>query len=149
MPQQNPVRFAGDALKRVVGPLTDIIGPITELLNPTEPSMLQKAVNAGVVGGTEMMFTAGSRGLNAIPQVLDYSREFTPNAPPAVRDTQDCAGLFNTENLTREMATRLVSGRPSDYVQSGKAQRALEACRRNSRRRTEKFGGMPTLIMPR
>jgi hypothetical protein len=149
MPQQNPVRFAGDALRRVVGPLTDIIGPVTELLNPAEPSMLQKAVNAGVVGGTEMMFTAGSRGLNAIPQVLDYSREFTPNAPPVVRDTQDCASLFNTENLTRDIATRLVSGRPSDYVESGKAQKALEACRRNSRRRTEKFGGMPTLIMPR
>lgn len=145
----DPIRFAGTALNRVLAPLTDAVVPITELLNPTERSLLQKAVNAGVVGGTEMLFTAGSRGLSAVPQVIDYSREFTPKAPQIVRDTQDCAGLYNTENYSRELATRAVSGRPSDYFASGKAQRALEACKRNSRRRTEQFGGLPTLIMPR
>jgi len=145
----NPIRMAGQAIGRVVAPLTDAIVPVTELLNPAERSLLQRAVNAGVVGGTEMLFTAGSRGLSAIPQVIDYSREFTPNAPQVIRDTQDCAGLYNTENYSRELATRVASGRPSDYFASGKAQRALEACRKHNRRRTEKFGGLPTLIMPR
>jgi len=102
----NPIRYAGTALNRVLAPLTDAVVPITELLNPTERSWLQKAVNAGVVGGTEMLFTAGSRGLSAIPQVIDYSREFTPNAPQEIRDTQDCAGLYNTENYSREFGNK-------------------------------------------
>lgn len=100
------VPFLGDAL--AVG---------AELANPQEPDLIQRAINAAVVGGGGMATSAVTGGLDAVPQFVQLANEYTGGAigPQKLRQMQACAPALNAEEHLRELSTRAGSGRGSGF----------------------------------
>lgn len=101
----NPLgRFMSGAV-RAVPVVGDFMGAAAELVNPEEPSMVQRAKNALVVGGAGLGVSAATGGLDAVPQIVDLVTEYTGIKGPAkLQQMQRCARMANPDQHLREVA---------------------------------------------
>jgi len=123
-------RFAGQRLGflEALPVIGDAIAVATELANP-KASPEQRFVNAGIVGGGGLLVSAATRGLDFIPQAVDFVNDLRggPKGPEKLRQMQACATFTNPDKHLRALATKLGPDKYNNFYETDFV-RAADQC---------------------